>query len=71
MIQRRLFANVKIIGFIKTRRLRSFALAFIEVSFGKRVSLLCFIEEYGAGPVRGHGGALQPRLHALIALLHV
>jgi hypothetical protein len=43
--------------------------AFIEVSFEKRFSLLCFIKEYGAGPVGGHGGALQPGLHALIALL--
>ncbi len=69
-MQRRLFANV----FYQNAEVAIFCIsisAFIKVSFGKSVSLLCFIEEYGAGPVGGHGGALQPRLHALIALLHI
>jgi hypothetical protein len=69
-----MFANVKIILFHQNAEVAIYCFsicAFIEVTSEKRVSLLCFIEEYGAGPVGGHGGALQPRLHALIALLHV
>jgi hypothetical protein len=34
------------------------------------IVLLCFVEEDGAGAVVGHVGALQSRLHALIALLN-